>query len=63
MKQIPMTNERFLEIVDDLILQGFEPAGQWLEMKFKKNEKVYDLSGADLNQLNKIEREGLFLIK
>lgn len=62
MKTIKMTNENFLEIVNDLILQGWEPAGEWLEMKFKKNEKTYDLSGADLNQLDRIEQEGLFLI-
>jgi hypothetical protein len=43
-----------------LITKGFTPLS---DSRFMKNGKVYDLSAADLEQLERIEREGLFVIK
>lgn len=42
-----------------LIPLGWKPLGG---CRFERNGKRYDLSAADLNQLDRIEREGLFLI-
>lgn len=43
-----------------LVTKGFTPLS---DSRFMKNGKVYDLSAADLGQLERIEREGLFVIK
>jgi hypothetical protein len=61
MKPTPMTAERYLAIINDLIPKGWMPIGQFGSMTFRRNGKNYDLSAADLGQLDRIEREGLFL--
>lgn len=38
---------------------GFTPVGYWL---FEKNGVTYDLSAADLSQIERIEREKLFVV-
>lgn len=50
--------ERRLAACDRLRGTGFYPVGGWL---FMKDGKIYDLSAADLDQLDRIEREGLFV--
>ena len=42
-----------------LVERGFTPLSN---SRFMKNGKVYDLSAADLEQLERIEREGLFIV-
>ena len=62
MKPLERENERqrWLKAVDNLSTLGFMPYGQmW---RFIKHGKVYDLSCADLNQMEKIERDGVFVI-
>lgn len=44
-----------------LKVRGFRPVNGY--MRFEKGERVYDLSAADLNQMDRIEREGLFVVK
>jgi hypothetical protein len=61
MKPTPMTAEKYLGIVAALIPQGWMPVGPFRSMTFRRNGKNYDLSAADLDQLDRIEREGLFL--
>lgn len=39
---------------------GFYPIGGWL---FRKGGIAYDLSAADLTQMERIEREGLFVVE
>jgi len=56
-----MTADKYLKIINDLIPKGWLPIGQFGSMIFRKDGKDYDLSAADLNQLERIEREGLFL--
>jgi len=56
-----MNAERYLRIIDTLILKGWMPIGQFGSMTFRRNGRNYDLSAADLDQLDRIEREGLFL--
>ena len=56
-----MTAEKYLGIVAALIPQGWMPIGPFRSMTFRRNGKNYDLSAADLDQLDRIEREGLFL--
>lgn len=51
--------ERFAQACVELIPKEWLPVG---EMLFKHNGKVYDLSAADLKQLERIEREGHFLV-
>lgn len=46
--------------VDYLRPHGFRPLGGWL---FYKDGKTYDLSAADLTQIERIEREGLCVTK
>lgn len=64
MKQTEISHEKYLDICLDLRDKGWLPVGSfWAhEMKFARNGKIYDLSAADLTQLNRIEREGLFLV-
>jgi len=60
----PKTKERRrsdeLNAIKKLHPLGFDPVG---DMKFKKDNIVYDLSAADLTQIERIEREGLFVIE
>jgi hypothetical protein len=44
---------------DTLRGTGFYPVGGWL---FRKGGVTYDLSAADLSQINRIEQEGLFVV-
>ena len=48
-----------LEVAARLAEHGWTHMGYWL---FFKGGKIYDLSAADLNQLDRIEREGLFVV-
>lgn len=50
---------RELLAAHELLKHGFTPMGNFL---FYKNEKVYDLSAADLSQISHIEEKGLFLV-
>jgi hypothetical protein len=47
-----------LAACDTLRSTGFYPIGGWL---FMKDGIAYDLSAADLSQIERIEREGLFV--
>lgn len=62
MKPKPLTDEDYLRILYRIVPSGWIPCGHWREMLFKKNGKRYDLSAADLEQLERIERQGLFVI-
>lgn len=62
MKPTPMTAERYLSIINKLIPKGWNPIGVFRSMTFRKNGKDYDLSAADLDKLDFIEQEGLFLV-
>ena len=62
MNPTPQTPERYLEIITTLIPKGWIPAGKFNTMFFTKNGRTYDLSCADLNQLDRIETNGLFII-
>jgi hypothetical protein len=42
-----------------LLPLGWIPVGIWL---FKKGGRVFDLSAADVEQHERIEREGLFVV-
>lgn len=42
-----------------LVQRGFTPLDN---SRFMKGGKVYDLSAADLEQIDRIEREGKFLV-
>jgi len=39
---------------------GFTMISSWM---FLKNGNIYDLSAADLDQIERIEREGLFMLR
>jgi len=45
--------------VEQLRPLGFYPVGGW---HFMKGGTTYDLSAADLPQIDRIEREGLFVV-
>lgn len=49
-----------LNAVFNLSIKKFKWLGGWI---FEKHGKRYDLSAADLTQTDRIEREGLFLVK
>ena len=51
--------QRRFAAIGKLRPHGFYPVGGWL---FVKNGKCYDLSAADLDQIEGIEREGLFIV-
>lgn len=53
------SQNRELLAAHELLKQGFTPLGNFL---FCKNEKVYDLSAADLSQMPLIEEKGLFVV-
>jgi hypothetical protein len=59
----PMTAERYMEIINRLMPLGWMPIGEFGSMRFRKGKKSYDLSAADLDQLGRIEAEGLFTFK
>lgn len=46
--------------VETLRGTGFYPIGGWL---FIKDGVAYDLSAADLSQIERIERDGLFVVE
>lgn len=62
-KHETMTAERYLQIINKLIPKGWMPIGQYGSMTFRKSGRNYDLSAADLDQLDRIEIEGLFVIQ
>ena len=47
------------QTIPKLRSSGWISKGNW---RFEKNDKLYDLSAADLTQLDRIEKEGLFLV-
>lgn len=53
-------NKKFGKAILFLADKGFICAGNWL---FEKDGIVYDLSAADLSQIDRIEKEGLFIVK
>jgi len=61
MNDTPRTIEQYLAIINRLIPIGWMPVGEFGSMKFRRNGLNYDLSAADLNQLENIEREGHFV--
>jgi hypothetical protein len=61
MDYVVMTGEEYFAICSKLYAIGWLPVGGIGEMKFRRNGKTYDLSAADLTQLDRIEREGLFV--
>lgn len=63
MQPIAMSAERYLQICGHLSEAGWHPVGQFGAMLFLRNGKRYDLSAADLSQLDRIEREGLFVVE
>lgn len=61
MTRTPEEDQRLrFEACDTLRGTGFYPIGGWL---FMKNGIAYDLSAADLTQIDRIEREGLFVVE
>ncbi len=61
------TEKSFDRIIDERVLLlelGFLPAPDSTlgEMRFVKNGVTYDLSAADILQLDRIERDGLFVV-
>ena len=63
MKDEPITAERYMQIINMLMPRGWMPIGEFGTMKFRKNGLSYDLSSADLNQLDRIEANRLFTFK
>ena len=63
MKPIPMTTEAYMDIVNQLMPLGWMPIGAFGSMQFRKNGVNYDLSAADITQLDRIERERLFTFR
>ena len=61
MKNTPTSLEKYLSIINQLVPEGWLPVGSFGSMVFRKNGKNYDLSAADLSQLELIERQGLFI--
>ena len=62
MEHTPLTAEQYLAIINRLIPRGWMPIGPFGSMKFRKAGRKYDLSAADLTQLERIERDGLFIL-
>lgn len=58
-----MTVKKFAEICRDLILKGWMPCGEIGQMFFRKNGDVYDLSAANLEMLEHIEENKLFVLR
>lgn len=61
MKPKILTVGEYMKIINRLVKKGWMPCGAFGEMLFCRDGRKYDLSAADLNQLPRIEREGLFL--
>ena len=57
----PMTAEQYLQIVNRIMPLGWMPIGHFGSMKFRKSGVNYDLSAADLGQLDRIESDQLFV--
>ena len=53
---------QYVDISRFLISKGWFPLGPITDMKYVRHGKLYDLSAADLKQLERIEHEGLFLV-
>lgn len=55
----------YMKIINKLIPLWWIPTGDFDfgAMKFTKSGKIYDLSAANLDMLNEIERKGSFVIK
>ncbi len=64
MKKTELSDSEYCNIVNFLIRKGYSLSGRESkkELFFKKEGKEYDFSAADLTQLDRIEREGLFLV-
>lgn len=54
---IEESQSRYLREMVTLTRAGFTPMGNW---RFSKGGVTYDMSAANLDQLEQIEREGLF---
>lgn len=52
-------NQNLEDATEKLVIEGWISLGDWL---FFKHGKIFDLSAADLNQLEKIECDGLFVV-
>lgn len=59
----PLSPEKEKELLTSVIARlkplGFTMISKWM---FLKNGNIYDLSAADLDQIERIEREGLFIL-
>lgn len=53
------SKNRLNDAIDKLLLLDWFHLGDWL---FFKGGKVYDLSAANLDKLEVIEKEGLFIV-
>ena len=53
------TRIAYVSAINKLLPLGWLPVGIFI---FEKDGKRYDLSAADLSQIERIEREGLFVI-
>lgn len=51
--------ERWLKAANKLWKHGWRSVGGWL---FEKNGRRYDLSAADIDQHERIECEGVFIV-
>lgn len=63
MEPAEISMESYLETCRRLWAKGFCLVGRFGEMRFEKNGVTYDLSAADLTQLDRIERERLFAVE
>lgn len=57
-ESIEESQSRYLREIVMLTRAGFTPLGNW---RFSKDGLIYDMSAANLDQLERIEREGLFV--
>jgi hypothetical protein len=64
MKKIEPPYETYIELSSRLWAMGWIPCGNLenKQMLFNRSGKIYDLSAADLTQLDRIEKEGLFIV-
>ncbi len=51
--------KRELRVINKIYPLGWIPQGNF---RFLRNGKLYDLSASDISQLDRIEKQGLFLI-
>lgn len=59
----PISADAYMAVVNKIMPHGWMPIGQFGSMQFRKNGINYDLSAADLNQLERIESNRLFTFK